>query len=161
MFEIIKKMLKRRNKKMTTLEEVRKAYEDLSDNDKEKFHQSIADRIHESVGEQEKKDGTKDEQSAADREHEALAEEHAQGDGDVKELAEFEDETDDEDEHEKKQEEKHDFSEEKDEEHDERLNKIENDIAAIKDMLSRKNRESEQADKTVSDKLNDLARKYE
>lgn len=73
---------------MTTLEQVRKAYEDLSDDDRKEFHQSIADRIHESIGEQEHDDGNKDSQSAADREHEALGAEHADGEGDVSELHE-------------------------------------------------------------------------
>ena len=71
-----------------TLEQVKKAYEDLSDEDKKAFHQSIADRIHESIGEQEHDKGDKDSQSAADREHEALGEEHAEGKGDVEELHE-------------------------------------------------------------------------
>lgn len=71
---------------MSTLEDVRKAYEDLSEDDKKAFHQSIADRIHESIGEQKEKDGTKDSQTAAAREHEALGAEHADGKGDVEEL---------------------------------------------------------------------------
>lgn len=82
---------------MTTLEQVRKAYEDLSDDDKKSFHQSIADRIHESIGEQEHDDGDKDSQSAADREHEALGAEHADGEGEVKELHETDPEEDKED----------------------------------------------------------------
>ena len=73
---------------MTTLEQVRKAYEDLSEDDRKAFHQSIADRVHESIGEQEHDDGDKDSQSAADREHEALGAEHADGEGDVDELHE-------------------------------------------------------------------------
>lgn len=73
---------------MTTLEEVRKAYEDLSDDDKKSFHQSIADRVHESVAAQERADGNEDSQSAAAREHEALGEEHADGKGDTEELRE-------------------------------------------------------------------------
>ncbi len=73
---------------MTTLEQVRKAYEDLSDDDKKSFQQSIADRVHESIAAQERADGNEDSQSAADREHEALGEEHADGKGDVEELHE-------------------------------------------------------------------------
>lgn len=73
---------------MTTLEEVKKAYEDLSEDDKKSFHQSIADRIHESIGEQEEEHGQKDSQSAADREHEALGMKHADGKGDVSEIGE-------------------------------------------------------------------------
>lgn len=87
------KKKKEDDKKMTTLEQVRKAYEDLSDDDKKSFHQSIADRIHESIGEQEHDDGNKDSQSAAAREHEALGAEHADGKGDVSELHEKDDPT--------------------------------------------------------------------
>lgn len=85
-----KKKVKEDEKHMTTLDQIRKAYEDLSDDDKENFRQSIADRIHESIGEQEHDDGDKDSQSAADREHEALGEEHADGNGNVEELHETE-----------------------------------------------------------------------
>ena len=74
--------------KMTTLEQVRKAYEDLSEDDKKSFHQSIADRVHESIAAQERADGNEDSQTAEDREHEALGAEHAAGHGDVAELHE-------------------------------------------------------------------------
>lgn len=73
---------------MTTLEQVRKAYEDLSEDDKKSFHQSIADRVHESIAAQERADGNEDSQSAEAREHEALGAEHAEGKGDVEELHE-------------------------------------------------------------------------
>lgn len=82
---------KKEEKKPTTLEEVRKAYEDLSDEDKQTFHQSIADRMHESVAAQEREHGQEDSQSAEAREHEALGEEHADGEGDVAELHESDD----------------------------------------------------------------------
>lgn len=78
-------------KKPSTLEEVRKAYENLSDDDKNKFHQSIADRIHESIGEQEHDAGETDSQSAEAREHEALGAEHADGKGETSELHESDD----------------------------------------------------------------------
>lgn len=71
---------------MTTLEQIRKAYEDLSEDDKKSFHQSIADRVHESIAAQERADGNENSQSAEAREHEALGAEHADGKGDVKEL---------------------------------------------------------------------------
>lgn len=74
--------------KPTALDEVRKAYENLSDEDKKTFEQSIADRVHESVGEQEAENDQKDDQTAADREHEALGEEHAEGKGGTEELGE-------------------------------------------------------------------------
>lgn len=76
---------------MTTLEQVRKAYEDLSEDDKKSFHQSIADRVHESIAAQERADGNEDSQSAEAREHEALGAEHADGEGDVEELHEKDD----------------------------------------------------------------------
>lgn len=62
---------------MSTLEQVRKAYEDLSDDDKKSFHQTISDRVHESIAAQERAEGDEDSQTAEDREHEALGAEHA------------------------------------------------------------------------------------
>lgn len=62
---------KKEEKKTTTLEQVRKAYEDLSEDDKKAFRQSFEDRIDESVGEQEREDGNEDSQSAKDRIDEA------------------------------------------------------------------------------------------
>ncbi len=77
--------------KPTTLEEVQRAYENLSDDDKKSFHQSLADRVHESIAAQEREHGQEDSQSAEAREHEALGEEHAEGKGDVSELHEKDD----------------------------------------------------------------------
>ena len=68
---------KKEENNMTTLEQIRKAYEDLSEDDKKSFHQSISDRVHESIAAQERADGNEDSQSAAAREHEALGAEHA------------------------------------------------------------------------------------
>lgn len=82
---------KKEDKKPSALEEVKKAYEDLSDEDKKSFHQSIADRVHESIAAQERENGQEDSQSAEAREHEALGEEHAEGKGDVEELHERDD----------------------------------------------------------------------
>ena len=93
---------------MTTLEQVRKAYEDLSDDDKKSFHQSIADRVHESIAAQERADGNENSQSAEAREHEALGEEHAEGRGDVEELHE-KDDTPEERREDKRDEDKDDF----------------------------------------------------
>ena len=78
MFDFFKKKKSEETNKMSTLEEVRKAYEDLTDEDKKAFHQSLADRVHESVAAQEEHKGETDAQTAADREHEALGEEHAE-----------------------------------------------------------------------------------
>lgn len=90
-WEKLKKNKKQEDNKLTTLEQVRKAYEDLSDEDKESFHQSISDRVHESIAAQEREDGNEDSQSAEAREHEALGAEHADGEGDVEELHESDD----------------------------------------------------------------------
>ena len=79
---------KKENEKPTTLEEVKQAYENLSDDDKKSFneyHQSIAERVHESVA-SEREHAQEDSQSAEASEHEALDEEHAEGKGDVEEL---------------------------------------------------------------------------
>lgn len=86
-----KKKVKEDEKNMTTLEQIRKAYDDLSDDDKKSFQQSIADRVHESIAAQERADGNEDSQSAAAREHEALGAEHADGKGDTSELHEQDD----------------------------------------------------------------------
>ena len=93
---------------MTTLEQVRKAYEDLSHDDKKSFHQSIADRVHESIATQDWSDGNENSQSAEAREHEALGEEHAEGRGDVEELHE-KDDTPEERREDKRDEDKDDF----------------------------------------------------
>lgn len=79
---------KKEESKPSTLEEVRKAYENLSDDDKKSFHQSIADRVHESIAAQEREHGQEDSQSAEAREHEALGAEHADGESDASELHE-------------------------------------------------------------------------
>jgi hypothetical protein len=121
MFNFFRKN-KEDNEKMTTLEQIRKAYEDLSDEDKKAFHQSIADRVHESIAAQEKADGDEDSQSAADREHEALGAEHADGEGDVSEIGET-DATD-----EKREEEIESAENEWRKRADERLKKIEDFI---------------------------------
>lgn len=86
-----KKEKKQEETKLTTLEQIRKAYEDLSEDDKKSFHQSISDRVHESIAAQERADGNEDSQSAEAREHEALGEEHAEGKGEVEELHEKDD----------------------------------------------------------------------
>lgn len=82
---------KKEESKPTTLEEAQRAYENLSDDDKKSFHQSIADRVHESIAAQEREHGQEDSQSAGAREHEALGEEHADGEGEVSELHEEDD----------------------------------------------------------------------
>lgn len=120
---------------MTTLEQVRKAYEDLSEDDKKSFHQSIADRVHESIAAQERADGNKDGQSAEAREHEALGEEHAEGKGDVEELHEKDDTP------EEKREDKRD--EEKDDDFKER-------VLARLDALEKRLEEGEKSEKEDS-----------
>lgn len=123
-----------------TLEMVRKAYEDLSEDDKKKFHQSISDRMHESIAAQERDEGDEDSQSAEAREHEALGEEHADGEGEVEELHEEDDTAEEkaedredkaEAEHEEVQEEKHDL-------HDDRLKALEDKYDKLIEMFSNK-----------------------
>lgn len=90
-FDFKKRKNKQEVNELTTLEQIRKAYEDLSEDDKKTFHQSISDRVHESIAAQERADGNKDSQSAEAREHEALGAEHAAGRGAVSELHEKDD----------------------------------------------------------------------
>lgn len=155
-----KKIFKRRENKMaTTLEEVKKAYEDLSDDDKKKFHQTIADRIHESVGEQEGESGTKDEQSAADREHEALGAEHADGEGKTEELGETD--TEEEKAHEKAQNKAHEEAKETNDTQDETLKAILGRLDNIEQKLAAYDKKPKEADESTADKLNKLASKFE
>lgn len=129
-----KKKVKEDEKHMTTLDQIRKAYENLSDDDKENFRQSIADRIHESIGEQEHDDGDKDSQSAADREHEALGEEHADGKGDVAELHETDPQADD------------DKGEDKSDKHDDAMSAILSRLDALEAHFREKADDAEDAD---------------
>lgn len=119
-----KKTTNKGEKNMTTLEEVRKAYEDLSDDDKESFRQTISDRVHESIAAQERADGTEDSQSAEAREHEALGAEHAAGKGETAELHE-------EDRHEDRQDEKQSDFEEWRKSADDRFSRIESALEKL------------------------------
>ena len=142
--------------KPTALDEVRKAYENLSDEDKKTFEQSIADRVHESVGEQEAENDQKDDQTAADREHEALGEEHAEGKGETEELGET-DKPEDGKKHEEAQENKHEQAAEADEDLREVIKALEARVAELEkaaDVAPKKASEEE------SDYLTALERKY-
>ena len=148
MFEKIKNLFKKEKDKMSTLDDVRKAYEDLPEDDKKTFAQSIQDRVDESLGEQEKKDGTKDTQTAKDREDEALGAEHADGKGDVEELHK----TDEgEVEHEKEQEAKHEESEKTDEAQDDALKMINSRLDLLEEKIEKM---------ASANKLDDARAKY-
>lgn len=149
--------------KPSTLEEVIKAYEDLSADDKKGFDdykQSLSDRVHESIAAQERAHGQEDSQSAEAREHEALGAEHAEGKGDVSELHE-EDDTPEE-----KKEDKAD--EIREEAHEERQDARESDdikslreeIAKLSARLELVERMPQKADETTADKLDKLANRY-
>lgn len=71
-FNIFKKKNKKEDKRMSTLDEVRKVYEDLSDEDKNSFRQSIAEPEQESGGEE---SGTKEEKPAEEGAQEPSVEE--------------------------------------------------------------------------------------
>ena len=155
--------IKKDKDKPTTLEEVRKAYEDLSDEDKKSFHQSIADRIHESVGEQKAENGQKDEQSAADREHEALGEEHADGEGETEKLGET-DEGKAEEKAETAAEEKHEEAEKPEEKGEATHDNYGEVIKALDARIARLEANAEKAPKRASEEESDyltaLERKY-
>lgn len=72
------KKRKQEETKMTTLEEIRKAYEGLSDDDKKSFEKFLSDLAQESIAEQESDDGEIESQSAADDELAALGEKQAE-----------------------------------------------------------------------------------
>lgn len=157
--------IKKDKDKPTALDEVRKAYEDLSDDDKATFRQSIADRVHESVGEQEAENDQKDDQTAADREHEALGEEHADGEGETDELGETDDEESEEDAAEDAAEEKHEDAQ--DEKHEDAKNADEDlreQIRTLEERIAKLEAGADKAPKKASDEeadyLASLERKY-
>lgn len=80
-----------KKEKPSTLEEIKRAYESLSDDDKKLFQESIKDHVDESVAAQKEDSGEKTEQSAEAEIHEAEGAEHAAGKGDVDELGEKDD----------------------------------------------------------------------
>lgn len=147
-FNLFKKNKKGENK-MSTLDEVRKAYEDLSEEDKKSFHQSLSDRVHESIAAQERADGKEDSQSAEAREHEALGAEHAEGKGDVKELHEYDDSS------------KEKAQDKRDSEQDEKHEKHSEDIAELKKMFEERfAKVEERLEKIAGQKLDNAREKY-
>lgn len=126
---------------MTTLEQVKKAYADLSEEDKKSFHQSLKDRVDESVGEQEHLDGDRDSQTAKDRVDEAEGEEKA-----IEERRE--------DDHEERQDSRDDAQDDT----IERVFKRLDDIEAKVEALAKKPTE---ADKSESDELNKITKKWD
>lgn len=80
-----------KKEKPSTLEEIKRAYESLSEDDKKSFKESIKDHVDESVAAQKEDLGEKTEQSAEAEIHEAEGAEHAAGKGDVEELGENDD----------------------------------------------------------------------
>lgn len=80
-----------KKEKPSTLEELKRAYESLSEDDKKSFKESIKDHVDESVAAQKEDSGEKTEQSAEAEIHEAEGAEHAAGKGDVEELGENDD----------------------------------------------------------------------
>lgn len=80
-----------KKEKPSTLEEIKRAYESLSEDDKKSFKESIKDHVDESVAAQKEDSGVKTEQSAEAEIHEAEGAEYAAGKGDVEELGENDD----------------------------------------------------------------------
>ena len=80
-----------KKEKLSTLEEIKRAYESLSEDDKKSFKETIKDHVDESVAAQKEDYGEKTEQSAEAEIHEAEGAEHAAGKGDVEELGEKDD----------------------------------------------------------------------
>lgn len=149
---------KRRVETMATIDEVRKAYEDLSDEDKKKFQQSLTDRVDESVGEQEKESGTEDTQTAKDRVDEAEGAELAdeEKDGELKEGEGFPEEV-----HEEAQDDTHEKAAEENEYQSDAIKAINARLDRIEQMISSFAKQPKEADETTSDKLNKLASKFE
>lgn len=135
------KQHKEEQTEMTTLEQVKKAYADLSEEDKKSFHQSIKDRVDESVGEQEHLDGNEDSQTAKDRVDESEGEEKA-----IEEKHE-------EERHEERQ-------DDRDAGHEDRIEQLFQEIKAINARLDALARDPKPASKDTGDELDKLVSKY-
>nr|DAR84817.1 MAG TPA: hypothetical protein [Caudoviricetes sp.] len=159
MFNFFRKN-KEDNEKMTTLEQIRKAYEDLSDEDKKAFHQSIADRVHESIAAQEKDDGDEDSQSAEAREHEALGAEHAAGESDTAEERENVESEDDEDGEAESAESSGDGESSHDNADGDWRFKMEREIEELRAAIKNIGKSPQAADDNMSDRLTALENKF-
>ncbi len=148
--------------KPSTLEEIKRAYENLSDDDKKSFYQSIADRVHESIAAQEREQGQEDSQSAEAREHEALGEEHDEGKGETEELGEKDDTPEEkaEDKIDELKEEQSKESKPETDRQDEWRSGIEARIASLEKALADSRKEPQEASEEESEKLTALEKKF-
>lgn len=132
-----------KKEKPSTLEEIKRAYESLSDDDKKSFKESIKDHVDESVAAQKEDAGEKTDESAEAEIHEAEGAEHAAGKGDAEELGEKDDTP------EEKAEDKRDEEERKDEEKTEpqetQLDRIEKLLLSLQADKGEKNALEEHA----------------
>lgn len=135
-----KQQNKEEQTEMTTLEQVKKAYADLSEDDKKSFHQSLKDRVDESVGEQEHLDGNEDSQTAKDRVDEA--------EGEKKAIEE------------KRKERHEEHQDDRDEAHDDRIDQLFQEIKAVNARLDALSRDPQPASQEKSDELDKLINKY-
>ena len=122
----------------------------------EEKEQSLKDRIDESVAEQEKADGDENEQDAKDRVDEALGEDEEIEEKD-EEAEESEDEQDEDEEEDEIEEES---VEETETDEDDWKKSIEEELAEIKALVMTFAKKPKEAEKTVSDRLSELERKY-
>lgn len=136
-----KQKVKEEENKMSTLEQVKKAYADLSEDDKKSFHQSLKDRVDESVGEQEHLEDDRDSQSAKDRIDEAEGEKRA-----IEERRE--------DRHEERQ-------NERDERHEDRIEQLYKRLDELSEKIEAMSKKPTEAEKTVADDLNKITAKWQ
>lgn len=132
---------------MTTLEQIKKAYADLSDDDKKTFEQSLKDRVDESVGEQEREDGNEDTQTAKDRVDEAEGEKRAEEREEAEEKTEEKTET-------------HSDAELDRAQIEEMLKPLFARVEALEKKAAEASRETKEATDDEAKKLEALARRY-
>ena len=153
--------------KKLSLDDILKGIDELPAEDKEKVHAKMQDlykaedeREIDKI-EEEKADNTE----VKDEKGEEVKEETEEIGKDVDETkADVEEEQPEEkaeEIHEEEQEAKHEESAAKDDAHEQRLNKIEADIAEIKQMLANNAREPKEVSDEKADRLSELAKKYE
>lgn len=143
---------KEEEKQMSTLEEVKKAFEDLSEEDKKTFVQSLKDRVDESVAAQEEEHGDEDSQTAKDRVDEAEGEAEEEAEERGKEPAEEETEEEAEGE-----------TEEEPAEEEDPLKEIAARLKVLEekiDAMGKQEEKPERAPDEVQGKLEALSRRY-
>lgn len=142
---------------MTTLEQVRKAYDDLSDFDKKSFCQLITTHDHRGIGDVEFDDDS-DSPSATNSENNTFGAEHASGNGDIDTLNKSDKTAWDADD---KSDNRSEDDREESKSENETIKSLRKDIATLAARIERIERMPQKADDATASRLFQLERLYD